>query len=62
MTLFLYLLFKLLVNFKFVITDKTYKRSLVMNLYFVRVQTVFKMVVIITVGTLELILVVVFNV
>ena len=61
LTSYLYLLFKLLVNFKFVITDKTCKCSLIMNFPFVRVQMVFQMVVIITVGTLELILVVVFN-
>ena len=62
LTPFLYLLFKLLVNFKSFIADKTYKCPLLMNFPFVRVHTFYKMVVIITAGTLELILVSVFNV
>ena len=58
----MYLPLNLLMSSDFFITDKTYKCSFVMNFPFMRFQTVFKTVVIITVETLELILVVVFNV
>ena len=61
LTPFLYLPFKFLVSSDFFITDKTYKCSLLMNLPFVHFQTAHKMVGIITVGTPELILVVIFN-